>query len=61
MRAADVVVTMGCGDTCPVLPGTRYEDWAVADPSLASEEGTRTVRDQIDHRVRALLADLPTT
>ena len=58
VRAADVVVTMGCGDTCPVLPGTRYEDWAVGDPALASPTGVRAIRDAIDRRVRDLLADL---
>lgn len=58
LRAADVVVTMGCGDTCPVLPGTRYEDWAVGDPALASQTGVRAIRDELDRRVRALLADL---
>ena len=58
VRAADVVITMGCGDTCPVLPGKRYEDWVVGDPALASETGVRAIRDEIDRRVRALLADL---
>lgn len=58
VRAADVVITMGCGDTCPILPGTRYEDWAVGDPALASETGVRAIRDEIDRRVRALLTDL---
>ncbi|QCB95297.1 metalloregulator ArsR/SmtB family transcription factor [Cellulomonas shaoxiangyii] len=58
VRAADVVVTMGCGDTCPILPGTRYEDWVVGDPALASPEGVAAIRDDIDARVRALLADL---
>nr|WP_246260716.1 metalloregulator ArsR/SmtB family transcription factor [Cellulomonas taurus] len=58
VRAADVVITMGCGDTCPILPGKRYEDWAVGDPALASETGVRAIRDEIDRRVRALLADL---
>jgi len=58
VRAADVVVTMGCGDTCPVLPGKRYEDWVVGDPALASPEGVAAIRDDIDRRVRALLADL---
>lgn len=62
VRAADVVVTMGCGDTCPILPGKRYEDWVVGDPALASAEGVAAIRDDIDARVRALLADLlPTT
>lgn len=58
VRAADVVITMGCGDTCPVLPGKRYEDWAVGDPALASEAGAAAIRDEIDRRVRGLLADL---
>jgi arsenate reductase (thioredoxin) len=58
VRAADVVITMGCGDTCPVLPGKRYEDWLVGDPALASPEGVAAIRDDIDRRVRALLADL---
>lgn len=58
VRAADVVVTMGCGDTCPVLPGKRYEDWVVGDPALASPEGVAAIRDELDARVRALLADL---
>lgn len=58
VRAADVVITMGCGDTCPVLPGKRYEDWVVGDPALASETGVRAIRDVIDRRVRALLTDL---
>ncbi|MFI2362682.1 metalloregulator ArsR/SmtB family transcription factor [Promicromonospora sp. NPDC019610] len=58
VRAADVVVTMGCGDVCPVLPGTRYEDWMVGDPALASPAGVAAIRDELDERVRALLADL---
>ncbi len=58
VRAADVVVTMGCGDSCPVLPGTRYEDWPIADPALASPEGVRAIRDELDARVRALADDL---
>lgn len=62
VRAADVVITMGCGDTCPILPGKRYEDWVVGDPALASPEGVAAIRDDIDARVRALLTDLlPTT
>lgn len=62
VRAADVVITMGCGDTCPILPGKRYEDWVVGDPALASAEGVAAIRDDIDARVRALLTDLlPTT
>lgn len=58
VRAADVVVTMGCGDVCPVLPGTRYEDWLVGDPALASPAGVAAIRDDLDERVRGLLADL---
>lgn len=61
VRAADVVVTMGCGDTCPVLPGKRYEDWAVGDPALASPAGVAAIRDELDRRVRELLASLLTT
>nr|WP_156741047.1 metalloregulator ArsR/SmtB family transcription factor [Occultella aeris] len=58
VRAADVVVTMGCGDVCPVLPGIRYEDWLVGDPALASPAGIAAIRDDLDTRVRALLTDL---
>ena len=58
VRAADVVVTMGCGDTCPVLPGIRYEDWIVGDPALASHEGVLAITAQIDARVRTLLTTL---
>ncbi|KAA9393102.1 metalloregulator ArsR/SmtB family transcription factor [Kocuria coralli] len=60
IRAADVVVTMGCGDTCPVVPGVRYEDWAVGDPALASPEGVAAIRDDIAARVRRLLTSLST-
>ncbi|GEN80296.1 metalloregulator ArsR/SmtB family transcription factor [Actinotalea fermentans] len=58
VRAADVVITMGCGDVCPVFPGKRYEDWALGDPALASPEGVRAIRDEIDARVRALAVEL---
>ncbi len=58
VRAADVVVTMGCGDVCPIIPGIRYEDWAVADPALASEAGVLAIRDDIAARVDTLLATL---
>ena len=58
VRAADVVVTMGCGDTCPVLPGIRYEDWVVGDPALASHDGVMAITAQIDAHVRTLLASL---
>ena len=53
--AADVVVTMGCGDTCPVLPGKRYLDWELDDPAGMPVEGVRPVRDEIERRVRGLL------
>jgi len=58
VRAADVVITMGCGDVCPILPGKRYEDWLVGDPALASPAGVAAIRDELDTHVRALLADL---
>ena len=58
VRAADVVVTMGCGDVCPIIPGVRYEDWAVGDPALASPEGVEAIRQDIEGRVRGLLATL---
>lgn len=56
--AADVIVTMGCGDTCPVYPGKRYLDWDLADPAGQSVEAVRPIVDDIERRVRALLADL---
>jgi len=59
--AADVVVTMGCGDTCPVVPGRRYLDWQVADPAGADLEAVRAIRDDIAARVRGLLAELTTS
>ena len=58
VRAADVVVTMGCGDACPFVPGKRYEDWLLDDPAGQPLEAVRAVRDEIEHRVRGLLADL---
>jgi protein-tyrosine-phosphatase len=62
VRAADVVVTMGCGDACPIYPGKRYEDWVVADPAEATSlEQVRAIRDDIDGRVQRLLADLGIT
>ncbi|MDQ4064557.1 MAG: arsenate reductase ArsC [Actinomycetota bacterium] len=60
VEAADVVVTMGCGDECPYVPGKRYEDWVVDDPAGQDIETTRRIRDDIEKRVRALLASLPT-
>jgi arsenate reductase len=59
VRAADVVVTMGCGDACPIYPGKRYEDWEVADPADArSRDEIRAIRNDIDARVERLLAEL---
>lgn len=58
VRGADVVVTMGCGDACPVFPGKRYLDWKLDDPAGLPVEAVRPIRDEIDRRVRALLADL---
>ncbi len=56
--AADVVVTMGCGDACPVYPGKRYLDWALDDPAGKPVEAVRPIRDDIDRRVRDLLTEL---
>ena len=59
VRAADVVVTMGCGDACPIYPGKRYEDWQIADPAEAhSLDEVRAIRDDIDAMVQRLLSDL---
>lgn len=58
VRAADVVVTMGCGDSCPYFPGKRYENWELADPAGQSVEAIRPIRDDIEQRVRALLISL---
>jgi arsenate reductase len=61
LEQADVVVTMGCGDTCPFVPGTRYEDWPLADPAGQGIDAVRPIRDEIGERVRALLASLGVT
>lgn len=58
VEAADVVITMGCGDACPVFPGRRYLDWDLPDPAGKPVEQVRPIRDEIDRRVRALLAEL---
>ena len=55
---ADVIVTMGCGDACPYIPGKRYVDWDLADPAGLALEEVRAIRDEIDERVRALVAEL---
>jgi protein-tyrosine-phosphatase len=60
IRAADIIVTMGCGDACPVLPGKRYLDWQLPDPDALPLDAVRSIRDDIDTRVQALLADLTT-
>jgi arsenate reductase len=58
VRAADVVITMGCGDACPIYPGKRYEDWELDDPAGRSLESVRRIRDEIDERVQRLVAEL---
>jgi arsenate reductase len=58
VRAADVVITMGCGDACPVFPGKRYEEWVLDDPHGMDLDQVRPVRDQIEQRVRTLLDEL---
>jgi arsenate reductase (thioredoxin) len=58
VRAADAVITMGCGDACPIYPGKRYLDWELADPAGQDLETVRAIRDEIDARVQALLAEL---
>jgi protein-tyrosine-phosphatase len=56
--ASDVVITMGCGDTCPFYPGKRYEDWVLDDPAGQSIETVRRIRDEIRARVEALLSEI---
>lgn len=58
VRASDAVITMGCGDACPIFPGKRYEDWALEDPAGQGIEAVRPIRDEIRRRVEALLAEL---
>jgi arsenate reductase len=58
VKRVDVVVTMGCGDACPVYPGKRYEDWTVDDPAGQDLATVRRIRDELDARVRALVAEL---
>ena len=58
VRAADVVITMGCGDACPIFPGKRYLDWALEDPAGKGVESVRPIRDEIEQRIRALIAEL---
>jgi arsenate reductase (thioredoxin) len=58
VKDSDVVITMGCGDTCPIFPGKRYEDWELDDPAGQGIEAVRPIRDDIKRRVEALLAEL---
>ncbi|MET9344681.1 arsenate reductase ArsC [Nonomuraea sp. NPDC003804] len=58
VQASDVVITMGCGDACPIFPGKRYEDWKLDDPAGQGIEAVRPIRDEIERRVRALLKEL---
>jgi arsenate reductase (thioredoxin) len=58
VRAADVVITMGCGDACPIFPGKRYEEWVLDDPAGQDVAAVRPIRDEIERRVRGLLHDL---
>jgi arsenate reductase len=58
VRAADVVITMGCGDACPIFPGKRYEDWVLDDPAGQDLETVRVIRDELDARVQTLIAEL---
>ncbi len=58
VRAADVVITMGCGDACPIYPGKRYEDWVLDDPAGQDVTTVRRIRDEIDRRVQTLITEL---
>jgi arsenate reductase (thioredoxin) len=58
VQASDVVITMGCGDACPVFPGKRYLDWELDDPAGQDLDAVRAIRDEIDHRIRDLVRDL---
>jgi protein-tyrosine-phosphatase len=58
VRASDVVITMGCGDACPVLPGKRYLDWELPDPAGQGVEAVRPIRDEIEQRIRALVDEI---
>jgi protein-tyrosine-phosphatase len=58
VREADAVITMGCGDACPVFPGKRYEDWDLEDPAGKDLDAVRAIRDRIEERVRSLIGEL---
>lgn len=61
VQESDVVITMGCGDVCPIFPGKRYEDWVLADPAGQGVEAVRPIRDEIKHRVNRLIEELTGT
>jgi protein-tyrosine-phosphatase len=61
VKESDVVITMGCGDTCPVFPGKRYEDWELEDPAGKGVESVRPIRDDIKRRILGLLGELGVT
>ncbi|MDN3261684.1 arsenate reductase ArsC [Streptomyces sp. CSDS2] len=61
VRASDVVITMGCGDSCPVFPGKRYLDWRLPDPAGQGVDAVRPIRDEIEERVRALITEIAPT
>ena len=61
VRESDVVITMGCGDVCPIFPGKRYEDWVLEDPAGQGVEAVRPIRDQIRGRIEALIAEIAPT
>ncbi|WP_405447478.1 arsenate reductase ArsC [Streptomyces achromogenes] len=61
VQASDVVITMGCGDTCPVFPGKRYLDWRLPDPAGQGVDAVRPIRDEIERRVRALITEIAPT
>ena len=61
VRAADVIITRGCGDACPIFPGKRYEEWTLNDPAGQGLEAVRPIRDEVEHRVRHLLDELGVT
>jgi arsenate reductase len=61
VEASDVVITMGCGDACPIYPGKRYEDWVLQDPAGQGVDAVRPIRDEIDRRVQELIASLGIT
>jgi arsenate reductase (thioredoxin) len=58
VKASDVVITMGCGDTCPFYPGKRYEDWVLEDPAGKRDDAVRPIRDEIRRRVESLISEL---